>query len=224
MRGPGNNEFITEENNMYKSIATTCVAVLLMTTPVYAQVGENDTLLDANLAQIDSLQAVAGIDSALASAIEAGRPYVNAQALDDVLSKTLSDDERKIVYQSVFRQINLNAAERAEIMLIPDMSSRMAHEFEEYRPYSSLQQFRREIGKYVDADEVARLEQYVFIPLDLNSASASDLMTIPGMTSRMVHEFEEYRPYTSMEQFRREIGKYVDEDEVARLESYVTLN
>ena len=48
-------------------------------------------------------------------------------------------------------------------------------------------------------------------------------MTIPGMTSRMVHEFEEYRPYTSMEQFRREIGKYVDAKEVARLESYVTL-
>jgi hypothetical protein len=48
-------------------------------------------------------------------------------------------------------------------------------------------------------------------------------MTIPGMTNRMVHEFEEYRPYTSIEQFRREIGKYVDSNEVARLESYVTL-
>ena len=43
------------------------------------------------------------------------------------------------------------------------------------------------------------------------------------MTNRMVHEFEEYRPYTRMEQFRREIGKYVDANEVARLESYVTL-
>jgi radical SAM superfamily enzyme with C-terminal helix-hairpin-helix motif len=108
-------------------------------------------------------------------------------------------------------------------MLIPGMTSRMAHEFEEYRPYTSLEQFRREIGKYVDATEVARLEQYVFVPLNLNSASAEALMTIPGMTNRMVHEFEEYRPYTSMEQFRREIGKYVDEKEVARLESYVTL-
>ena len=40
----------------------------------------------------------------------------------------------------------------------------------------------------------------------------------------MAHEFEEYRPYTSMEQFRREIGKYVDDDEVARLDQYVTLD
>ena len=73
------------------------------------------------------------------------------------------------------------------------------------------------------ATEVARLEQYVFVPLKLNSASAEAFLTIPGMTNRMVHEFEEYRPYTSIEQFRREIGKYVDAKEVARLESYVTL-
>jgi hypothetical protein len=39
----------------------------------------------------------------------------------------------------------------------------MAHEFEEYRPYTSVEQFRREIGKYVDAKEVARLERYLVI-------------------------------------------------------------
>ena len=60
--------------------------------------------------------------------------------------------------------------------------------------------------------------------MNLNDASGEDFLTIPGMSNRMVHEFEEYRPYTSMDQFRREIGKYVDDDEVARLESYVTLD
>jgi len=39
----------------------------------------------------------------------------------------------------------------------------------------------------------------------------------------MLREFKEYRPYTSIEQFRREIGKYVNAKEVARLERYVTL-
>ena len=39
----------------------------------------------------------------------------------------------------------------------------MAHEFEEYRPYKSMAQWRREIGKYVDDDELARLERYVFL-------------------------------------------------------------
>ena len=61
------------------------------------------------------------------------------------------------------------------------------------------------------------------MPLKLNSASNADIRLIPGVGGKMAHEFEEYRPYTSMEQFRREIGKYVDEKEVARLEQYVSL-
>ena len=39
----------------------------------------------------------------------------------------------------------------------------------------------------------------------------------------MLREFKEYRPYSRIEQFRREIGKYVDDDEVARLERYVEI-
>jgi len=197
---------------------------IFISTTAFAQVGQNDAIKDANLADIDSLRTALSADQALVDAIESGRPYTSALQLDAVLSQFMDEEQRKKAYGQVFRQINLNTSSREELMLIPGLSSRMAHEFEEYRPYTSLEQFRREIGKYVDEDEVARLEQYVFIPLGLNSASSSDLMTIPGMSSRMVHEFEEYRPFTSMEQFRREIGKYVDEDEVARLESYVILD
>ena len=208
---------------MIKFQVAITASMLLSAATSFAQVGDNQRLIDANLAETDELQKSALIDSSTAESIVAGRPYVTAKQFDDVLAANLNTDDRTSVYRTVFRQINLNDADRAEIMLIPDLSSRMAHEFEEYRPYTSLEQFRREIGKYVDAEEVARLEQYVFIPLDLNTASSDDLMTIPGMSSRMVHEFEEYRPYTSMDQFRREIGKYVDENEVARLESYVVL-
>ena len=205
-------------------LSTLLVATMIASTTAIAQAGNNTEILNVNLADAAEIQEASGIAASLADAIETGRPYLNAQQLDEVLAGTLDDDERQAFYRHAFRQINLNTATRAEIMLIPEMSSRMAHEFEEYRPYTSLEQFRREIGKYVDDDEVARLEQYVFVPMNLNTASGSDFMTIPGMTSRMVHEFEEYRPYTTMEQFRREIGKYVDEDEVARLESYVTLD
>ena len=50
-----------------------------------------------------------------------------------------------------------------------------------------------------------------------------EIRLIPGMTDKMVHEFEEYRPYADMGVFDREIGKYVDEAEVARFRNYVTL-
>ena len=51
----------------------------------------------------------------------------------------------------------------------------------------------------------------------------SAILTIPGVGARMLREFKEYRPYTSIEQFRREMGKYVDAEEVARLEQYVSI-
>ena len=57
----------------------------------------------------------------------------------------------------------VSSGHKEEILLIPGVGPQMAEEFEEYRPYDSIERFRREIGKYVDSTEVARLEQYVTI-------------------------------------------------------------
>lgn len=188
-----------------------------------AQVGNNDSVLNPNLADASELAAVPGIGATLAAEIIAARPLAGNLELNALLGDSLDDEEKAQVRAVLFLPINLNSASEDEVKLVPGIDRKMVHEFDEYKPYSTLEQFRREIGKYVDDDEVARFEQYVFVPMDLNSASADALSTIPGMSGRMVHEFEEYRPYTSIEQFRREIGKYVDADEVARLERYVVI-
>ena len=124
----------------------------------------------------------------------------------------------------MFVHINLNTASDAEILLIPNLGNRMLREFKEYRPYRAMTQFNREIGKYVDQTELARLAQYVFVPINLNTATDEDILSIPGLGARMLREFKEYRPYPNIEKFRREIGKYVNAKEVARFERYVTLN
>ena len=199
-----------------------CLA-FFFTATAHAQVGNNSNLLDPNLASADELETVPHMNKELVEALVAARPVNSTSQLNEILGASLSEEHRSEVYGKLFRQIDLNNASDADIMLIPGMSKKMAHEFDEYRPYSSLEQFRREIGKYVDEDEVARLEQYIYIPMNLNTASEEAFLTIPGMTKRMAHEFDEYRPYSDLEQFRREIGKYVDDDEVSRLESYLTL-
>ncbi len=61
------------------------------------------------------------------------------------------------------------------------------------------------------------------VPININTATDAEILAIPGMGPRMLREFKEYRPYTSMAQFRREIGKYVDKAEVARLEKYIVI-
>ena len=199
-------------------------SILGMSLLIAITASAETSLSNPNLASKSELSGLAEVNNALAATIEANRPYLSALDLDRALAVGLSADQRAAVYESLFRPLNLNTASEAEIMLVPGMSKRMAHEFEEYRPYESIEQFRREIGKYVDDDEVARLERYVFVPVNLNTATRQQIMTIPGMSERMAHEFEEYRPYKDIEQFRREIGKYVNADEVARLESYVTLD
>ena len=118
-------------------------------------------LVNPNTADKDELQALPNIDDEIVQAIIDGRPYQSAMDLDTALARLMDDEQRKTLYTRLFRPIDLNNAPEAEILLIPGMSKKMAHEFVEYRPYKSMEQFRREIGKYVDDDEVARLESYV---------------------------------------------------------------
>ncbi len=61
------------------------------------------------------------------------------------------------------------------------------------------------------------------VPININTATDAEILRIPGVGKRMLREFKEYRPYTSIQQFRREIGKYVDKAEVARLEKYIVI-
>ena len=207
-------------------VAISSLILMLAATASFAQVGTNNSVLNPNLASADELQTAPHIDATIATAIIAGRPYLTATAFDAVLRyASLSDEQRAEVFVNLFVPINLNTASEEEILLVPGAGPRMAHEFDEYRPWDGgMLRFRREIGKYVDDDELARLEQYVFVPMDLNTASGDDFLTIPGVGSRMVHEFEEYRPYVNMAQFEREIGKYVDDNEVARLARYFVIN
>lgn len=120
-------------------------------------------MLDPNTATRDELLAVPGMNAAAADALIAGRPYDHMVAANAALSPVLDEEARRTVYARLWKPIDLNSATQEEILLIPGVGQRMLREFEEYRPYTSMEQFRREIGKYVDDEELARLEQYVMI-------------------------------------------------------------
>ena len=207
-----------------KILMTTLALVMALASAAAAQVGRRQTVVDPNMASEKELVSLPHLNATLVKGIMSRRPFLSMSDLDAFLKPTVTDQQRSELYRRLFLALNLNTAAEQEILLIPGMGKRMLGEFLEYRPYRTLAQFRREIGKYVDDKELARLEQYVFVPINLNTATDEDILSIPGMGQRMLHEFKEYRPYKTMQQFRREIGKYVDEKEVARLERYVTLN
>ena len=120
-------------------------------------------LLDANTATEAQLATVPLLGAPLAKTIVSRRPFKSITELDALLTPTLSRMQITEVYGRVFVPVNLNTGSDAEILLIPGLGNRMLREFKEYRPYTAIEQFRREIGKYVSKDEVARLERYVLI-------------------------------------------------------------
>jgi DNA uptake protein ComE-like DNA-binding protein len=200
------------------------VFALLVAVPAMAQVGKSQGVVDANTIPEADLAKLPGLTPAIATALVAARPFDNIGALNAfLLGQKLTQDQATVLYKSIFVHINLNTASAEEIVLVPGAGRRMAREFAEYRPWKSYAQFEKEIGKYVDAQEVARLAQYTFIPVNLNTATDDDILSIPGAGRRMVREFKEYRPWKAQAQFEKEIGKYVDAKEVRRLWRYVVI-
>ena len=185
------------------------------------QEGSVSGVINPNRAGQEELLTLPHLDSALVEGILQGRPFLSMGELNAFLSESLGEEQLVELYVHLFVPINLNTTAEEDFLLVPGVGSRLAHEFEEYRPYQAMAQFRREIGKYVDEEEVARLEQYVYVRIDLNTASDEAILSIPGDGNRMRHEFDEYRPYSALAQFRREMGKYVDDDEVERMARYV---
>lgn len=175
-------------------------------------------VLNANLATESDLIAL-GFSTEVVNKLLAARPLLS---LSD-FSAIVEGENTEELFKKIFVPLNLNTTEEKDFKMIPGVGDKMAHEFEEYRPYTSILQFKREIGKYVDQEEVARYLEYVFVPVELNTSSEDDIKALPGIGNKMTHEFLEYRPYKNLAQFRKEIGKYVDEKELNRLERFVYL-
>jgi DNA uptake protein ComE-like DNA-binding protein len=190
---------------------------------VSAQVGKG-SIIDVNTASEKDLAALPHLTPTVVKGLLEKRPFTSIVELNTYLTgQSLTPAQLSELYRKAFIHVDLNTGTREEILLIPGAGNRMVREFAEYRPWKSWAQFDKEIGKYVGQAETDRLKQYVFIPVNLNTASDDDILSIPGAGARMVREFKEYRPWKSKAQFDKEIGKYVGAKETARLWRYVVI-
>lgn len=120
-------------------------------------------------------------------------------------------------------KLNINTASQADLTnAIPNLGSRMIHEFEEYRPYKSIQQFRKEIGKYVNQEQVAEYEKYIFVPIDENQSDAPTVQQIPGLDANEAQQIVAGRLYASRDAFLEKLGGLVSADELAIAKTYLS--
>jgi DNA uptake protein ComE-like DNA-binding protein len=191
---------------------------------VLAQVGKSQGVVDANTIPEKDLAGLPHMTPAIAKALVTARPFASITELNTFLvGQGLTQAQAMELYEKAFIHINLNKATPEEILLVPGAGKRMVREFAEYRPWKTWAQFDKEIGKYVGAEATAKLAQYCFIPVNLNTATDADILSIPGAGQRMVREFKEYRPWKTQAQFEKEIGKYVGDKETKRLWRYVVI-
>ena len=117
----------------------------------------------------------------------------------------------------------------AELMLVPGMNASRLAAIKAARPFATFDAFRAAVAKTaMPKTEVTDMERYLFIPIELNAFTEPLMDTFAPIgvgTRRWKREFAEYRPWTSEEQFRRQIGKYVrgNPKEVDRLWRYVVI-
>jgi len=138
------------------------------------------------------------------------------------LELVLSTLPHSVDYFKSWDCLNLNEATGEGFQAaIPNFGERMGREFLEYRPYVSIQQFRQEIGKYVDEAQVAAYEQYVYVPVNVDEADAETFQQIPGVDEAVAAELIAARPYGSNETFLAKLAEYVSDAELAVAGSYL---
>lgn len=119
-------------------------------------------------------------------------------------------------------KVNLNTSSGDDFAAaIPGLGNRMVREFMEYRPYISIQQFRREIGKYVDETQVAEYEKYIYVPIAINDSDSETLQQIPGLSAEEAALLISARPFSSTEDFLTKLSGYVSADELDIAKTYL---
>lgn len=224
------NKISTKSRSLTSFGMTRAAALMLagLAMPASAQLGKQMGLVDPNIAADSQLTRLA-LSAHAVHLIGEAKPILSPVKLDSVLAAAgMTAAQRKDLYGKMFLHVDLNRGTDAEFMLIPGMTAQTVAAIKAGRPWASFEAFRTAMGKTMNATEVARVEQYLFIPIDLNTFTEPLMDTFAPIgvgTRRWKHEFAEYRPWTSEAQFRREIGKYVraNPKEVDRLWRYVII-
>ena len=216
--------------NKLGTIVTAALLLAALSHPAAAQLGGDQTqLLEPNVAADSQLTRI-GLNERAINLLREARPILSVASFDSILGAAgLTKAQRVGLLSRVFVHVDLNRGSDLELMFVPGMNAARVAAIKAGRPFATFDAFRAAMVKTkTPQSDPATLERYLFIPINLNTFTEPLMDTFASIgvgTRRWKREFAEYRPWTSTEQFRREIGKYVrgNPKEVTRLERYVII-
>ncbi|MBX3086225.1 MAG: hypothetical protein KF716_31605 [Anaerolineae bacterium] len=159
--------------------------------------------------------------SLTADQVEYAKNYLDGYDMSAEATPAATAEATEAAAVQSFTLFNLNSVSADELLTIPDFNNRMVREFMEYRPYISISQFRKEIGKYVGADQVAAWEKYVYVPIQIDSSDAETLKQIPGVTDDIAASLIAARPFNTNEAFLTKLATSLTADQVEYAKNYL---
>jgi len=114
-----------------------------------------------------------------------------------------------------------NTAPEKDLLSMPHMTPAIVKGLLEKRPFASI----TDLNGYLLSQKLTHAQandfySKAFVHINLNTATPEEILLVPGAGKRMVHEFDEYRPWKTYAQFDKEIGKYVGAEKTAQLAQY----
>jgi DNA uptake protein ComE-like DNA-binding protein len=117
--------------------------------------------------------------------------------------------------------VDANTAAEKDLLAMPHMNATRVKALIEKRPFASITDLNAFlVSQGLTAAQAMEFYGKAFVHINLNTATPDEILLVPGAGKRMVHEFDEYRPWKSYAQFDKEIGKYVGAEKTAQLAQY----
>ena len=117
--------------------------------------------------------------------------------------------------------VDANTAPEADLLKMPHMTPAIVKGLIEKRPFANIIELNSFLlGQKLTQEQANAFYTRAFVHINLNTAAPEEILLVPGAGKRMVHEFDEYRPWRTYAQFDKEIGKYVGADRTAQLAQY----
>ena len=114
-----------------------------------------------------------------------------------------------------------NAVAESELASYPNMTPAIAKALVAKRPFLSIKDLNAFLlAQGLTQAQANELYTRAFVHINLNTATGEEILLVPNAGKRMVHEFDEYRPWKTYAQFNKEIGKYVGAEATAKLAQY----
>jgi DNA uptake protein ComE-like DNA-binding protein len=117
--------------------------------------------------------------------------------------------------------VDANTVAEKDLLAMPHMTPAIVKGVIDTRPFASITDLNAFLlGQKLTQEQAMEFYAKAFVHINLNTATPQEILLVPGAGKRMVHEFDEYRPWKSYAQFGKEIGKYVGAEKAAQLAQY----